>query len=65
METIHNNNIPSLSVHRFVDLLTDAFLRLYQADKNAIAKFPSVMLWGAPGVGKSQGVTQVAKNLEK
>lgn len=65
METIHNNNIPSLSVHRFVDLLTDAFLRLYQADKNAISKFPSVMLWGAPGVGKSQGVRQVAKNLEK
>ncbi len=64
MEYIKSNNIPSLSVDRLVNLLSDAFLRLYRSDKNLICKFPSVMLWGAPGVGKSQGVRQIAKNIE-
>ena len=26
--------------------------------------FPSVMLWGAPGVGKSQGVRQIAERIQ-
>ena len=29
------------------------------------AVVPSVMLWGPPGVGKSQGVRQIAKEIEK
>lgn len=29
-----------------------------------LKKFPSVMLWGAPGVGKSQGVREIAKDIE-
>ena len=27
--------------------------------------FPSVMLWGPPGVGKSQGVHEIAYEIEK
>ena len=27
--------------------------------------FPSVMLWGPPGVGKSQGIREVAVEIEK
>lgn len=65
MEKIKSNNIPSLSVDKMVDLLSDAFLRLYKDDVKAVNKFPSVMLWGAPGVGKSQGVRQIASNIEK
>ena len=29
-----------------------------------IRLLPSVMLWGAPGVGKSQGVREIAKEIE-
>lgn len=29
-----------------------------------LKRFPSVMLWGAPGVGKSQGVREIAKDIE-
>lgn len=65
MEKIKSNNIPSLSVDKFVNLLSDAFLKLYKVKKDLICKFPSVMLWGAPGVGKSQGVRQIAKNIEQ
>ena len=34
--------------------------------KNGIRfkNFPSVMLWGPPGVGKSQGIREVAKDIE-
>ena len=59
------NNIASLSVNRMVDLLTDAYIKTYNDGKGSMKDFPSVMLWGAPGVGKSQGVRQIAKNLEK
>lgn len=64
METTKSVNIPSLSVNSFVDLLTDTFVNIYRKDKDQINKFPSVMLWGAPGVGKSQGVRQIANNIE-
>ena len=64
MEEIKMNNISSLSVNEMVDLLINAYIKTYNTC-GKMNSFPSVMLWGAPGVGKSQGVRQIAKNLEK
>lgn len=58
------SNISVLSVDAAVKTLSGFF-------KNAINSgvdfktIPSVMLWGAPGVGKSQGVREIASVLEK
>lgn len=57
------NNIPKTNVNNAIDML----LNIYE---NAIDKglslgvLPSVMLWGAPGVGKSSLVRQVCKRLK-
>ena len=53
-----------MTVNQMAVTLAGAYANLI---KNAVSlrKFPSVMLWGAPGVGKSQGVRQIAKLLEE
>ena len=59
-----NTNMPILTVGKAVDTLTDAYCSVI--NKGISPKIlPSVMLWGAPGVGKSQGVRQIAKGIEK
>ena len=55
--------IPRLSVGRIVETLSDAYAKLIDNDI-PIRSFPSVMLWGAPGIGKSQAIRQMAKELE-
>ena len=55
--------IRELSVDQMVYMLSRTYVSLIN---NGIAfkEFPSVMLWGPPGVGKSQGVRQVAYEIE-
>lgn len=51
-----------VTVDEMVGILTEAYCSLI--NKNIpLDKFPSVMLWGPPGVGKSQGVRQVATQI--
>lgn len=63
-EDIKLTNIPSMSIGRVVEQLSG----IYEA---AIVKgvpiknIPSVMLWGPPGVGKSQAVRQIADRIQK
>ena len=55
--------MPILTVEKAVDTLADAYCSVIE--KGISPKIlPSVMLWGAPGVGKSQGVRQIAKKIE-
>ncbi len=63
MPKIKSNNVPSLTIERIIDSLTSAYVKIINA-KMPIKTFPSVMLWGAPGVGKSQAVKQIAKEIE-
>lgn len=64
MIDVSSGSIPSLSVGKIVELLSQAYSSLIS--KNLPVKlFPSVMLWGAPGVGKSQAVRQIAKKIEQ
>ena len=47
-----------------VELLADSYSVLIN-NKKPIKIMPSVMLWGPPGVGKSQAVRQIAKEIEE
>ena len=62
MET--NTNIAKISVSQMAEYLSNAYTNLILANK-PLQRFPSVMLWGAPGVGKSQGVRQIATKIEE
>ena len=53
-----------MTVSRAVSLLSAAYISLIKSSL-PFRTFPSVMMWGAPGVGKSQGVRQVAKKIEE
>ena len=51
-----------LTVAQMVWQLSKAYVALIQSN-TPFKNFPSVMIWGPPGVGKSQGIRQVAKNI--
>ncbi|MBQ7244709.1 MAG: AAA family ATPase, partial [Bacilli bacterium] len=55
---------PDMSVNRMVGVLSAGYTKVVK-DGSPIQKMPSVMLWGPPGVGKSQGIRQVASRVEK
>lgn len=57
-------NMPVMSVDKFVELLSDSYICVINNDLSP-KMLPSVMLWGPPGVGKSQGVRQIAKEIER
>ncbi|MBQ2718985.1 MAG: AAA family ATPase [Clostridia bacterium] len=55
-------NFSSVTVGEMVDRLSGAYVALLRAGK-PLKSFPPVMLWGAPGIGKSQGVRAIAKRI--
>lgn len=57
-----NSSIPVLSVGDAIEKLSKAYAKLIESGL-PVATMPSVMLWGAPGVGKSQAVRQIAKRI--
>lgn len=64
MSEIKAAHIPGMSIGKIVDVLSFSYLSLIE--KNIKFKeFPSVMLWGPPGVGKSQAVREIAEKIEK
>ena len=62
-KVVNNSNIPNLSVGKLVDELALAYQNIINAGL-PVKVFPSVMLWGPPGVGKSQAVRQLAMRIE-
>ena len=58
-----DSGLYAVTINQLTSMLSRAYIALIE--NNAPFKlFPSVMLWGAPGVGKSQGVRQIAKAIE-
>lgn len=63
MSEIKMANIPSMKVEKMVDKLSEAYIKLIE-NMLPVSTMPSVMLWGPPGVGKSQAVRQIASKIE-
>ena len=57
-------NVPAIPVGDMVKMLSEMYSSVINKGL-ALSVLPSVMLWGPPGVGKSQGVMQIAAELEK
>lgn len=64
MSEIKLNNIPSMNIGKVVSQLTDAYTSVIK-NNLPLKTLPSVMLWGPPGVGKSQAIRQLAKEIEE
>ncbi len=57
-------NIPVMPVSKMIEKLSDAYCSLIN-NNLPVKTMPSVMLWGPPGVGKSQAVRQIGDNIGK
>ena len=64
MSEIKMTNIPSMPVDKMVDKLSMVYSTIIKKEC-PVRTVPSVMLWGSPGVGKSQAVRQIAKRIGK
>lgn len=54
----------AINVDNMVQMLSQSYISLIETN-TPFKQFPSVMLWGPPGVGKSQGVREIACVIEK
>lgn len=63
MSEIKLSNIPSMNVEKLISELSESYCALINSGI-PIRTMPSVMLWGPPGVGKSQAIRQLAKEIE-
>lgn len=59
-----NMNISSISVDEFVKEMSGLFVPVIK-NGMPVEDIPAAMLWGAPGVGKSDGVSEFAHELGK
>ena len=64
MENLHLNNVPTMNITEIIDMLSNSYIS-YIENGIDFKEFPSIMLWGPPGVGKSQSVRQIAKNIKE
>lgn len=55
--------LTGMNVSQVVNQLSAAYISLIRI-RTPFKRFPSVMLWGPPGAGKSQGIRQVAAEIE-
>ncbi|MBR2989206.1 MAG: AAA family ATPase [Clostridia bacterium] len=61
---IKSSNVPTMSAGKVVKELSKIYETVING-KMPLKSVPSAMLWGAPGVGKSQAVRQIASQLER
>ncbi len=63
MGDVKLTNVPSMTVGKLIDVLGDSYCSVL-GNGLPVRTMPSVMLWGPPGVGKSQAVRQIASKIE-
>ncbi len=63
MSDVKLSNMPNMNIGKVVKELSEAYSAVINQNL-PIKTMPSVMLWGPPGVGKSQAVRQIAKEIE-
>lgn len=64
MESIKLQNLPEMTVSDVVEKLGHSYIELIKKDI-PFKHFPSVMLWGPPGVGKSESIREIAELIKK
>lgn len=64
MSEVNLKNVPTMSIEKMAISLTELYVSAIESGLpfNAV---PSAMLWGAPGVGKSQAVRQIAEAIQR
>ena len=60
---INNPSIATVSVQDMISQLKSVYVNAIRLGRE-ISELPTFMLWGQPGVGKSQGIRQLAKEIE-
>ena len=63
MNDVKLSNVPTMSIGKTIETLSLAYGEILKKGL-PIRTMPSVMLWGPPGVGKSQAIREIARNLE-
>ena len=61
---INLNEMDTLPIQNVIDDLSSSYIKIIK-ERKELKLFPSVMLWGQPGVGKSQAIRQIANNIQK
>ena len=56
------SDLPAVGASKLVDMLSEAYVSLIRSGQ-PFSMMPSVMLWGQPGIGKSQAVRQIAQRV--
>lgn len=64
MSDLKLSNIPSMNVGKVIEKLSFVYFTTIN-NKTPLKSLPSVMLWGPPGIGKSQAIRQLAREIEK
>lgn len=64
MSDIKLSGIPSMNVGKMVEKLSKAYCSVINRGL-PVKTVPSVMLWGPPGVGKSQAIRQIAQEIRE
>ncbi len=64
MKELKSNNLPNMAVNDVIDELSEAYVSVINAGL-PVKTMPSLMLWGPPGVGKSQAVRQIGSIIEQ
>ena len=63
MSNIKISNIPEMSIDKVVSKLSKSYVSVINHNM-PVTVLPSVMLWGPPGVGKSQAIRQIKDEIE-
>ena len=63
MSEVRLSNIPKMNIGKIVESLAGMYTAVIKKGL-PMRSVPSVMLWGAPGVGKSQAIRQLACEIE-
>lgn len=66
MTNVENVCIPIMSVGKAVESLSNMYSAFIKNSKdNDLSNIVSTFLWSSPGIGKSQGVREIASSVEK
>ena len=63
-QKIKLSELATLSINHVIDSLSDSYTKLIK-DGIDLSVFPSVMLWGQPGVGKSAAIKQIGERIHQ